>query len=414
MSVTRKQIVVVILMVVALCLAACAPAATPTPQVITKVETKIVEKEVVQVVTPTPPPAAPLPNEIVIGVELGMTGASAGYSAPMWEGIQLALEEKPTVLGKPVRLVLVDDKSDRAEAALASQRLIEVEKVVAILGSGSSTTAMIESQNTEKAKIPGLSMSATNPLVTEGKQYFSRVCFIDSFQGAMMAKFAIEKLGAKTAVVNLNIDSDGPVAVGTFFRTSFQTHTKDPKSVLAQLSSHFNDVDFTAQLTTIKALKPGVVFGAMNYNEAAMMLKQAKQLGITGAAFMGSDDWQSPELIQIAGDAAEGAYYSSHYHPDAFTHPRGQQFKEMYTKKYNKPVIGWAALAFDSYGVMLNAIERANSLDGTAIAKAIRETKGFVGATGEININEKGDAIKPVVVCQIKGGQETLVGLISP
>jgi len=408
MFATRKRTGVAILIVAALCLAACAPAATPTPAV------KVVEKEVVKVVTATPPPAAPLPNEIVIGVVLGMTGALAGYGAPNWEGIQLAYQEKPTVLGKPVRLVLVDDKSDRAEAALATQRLIEVEKVVAILGPENSSEAMVVAQITEKARIPALATSATNPLVTEGKQYYSRICFIDSFQGEMMAKFAIEKLGAKTAVVNLNIDSDGPVAVGTFFRKSFATLMNDPKSVLALLSSHFGDVDFTAQLTTIKALKPDVVFGAMNYNEAALMLKQAKGLGITGTIFMGSDDWQAPELIQIAGDAAEGSYYSSHYHPDAFTHPRGQQFKDMYTKKYNKPVVGWAALSFDSYGVLLDAIERANSLDGTAIAKAIRETKGFVGATGEININEKGDAIKPVVVCTIKGGQETLVGLIGP
>lgn len=401
----RLSLILSIVLALSFVLSACAqPAATPAAS---EAPAEPAASE-----APAEPAADVLPDVIKIGVNETMTGWGAAYGDMTWKGIQLANKIKPEVLGKKVELVLVDNKSEKSEAALAAQRLVEVEKVAAVLGVNSSSMSMAQNEVLEAAKIPSMATAATNPLVTQGKQYAFRACFIDPFQGQAAAKFATEELGAKTAVLLVDIALDYPVGLANYFRTNFIEMTGNEKSILSYQSFQTGDRDFTAQLTQIKSLNPDIVFAPDEYAELGAILQQAKQLGIT-AKFLAGDSADVPELVQIAGENAEGFLYTAQFHPDAFTHPEAAAFVEAFRTEYNLDPETFSVTGYDGYMLLLDAIERAGSVNPEKIREALLQTK-FTGARGLTQFDENHNAILAVPVIEIKDGKKTFRYLVSP
>lgn len=351
---------------------------------------------------------------IKIGVYEPMTGASAAGGQMTVEGIELANEMYPEVLGKKIQLVIVDNKTDKTEAANAVARLIEKDKVSVIIGSYGSSLSMSGGQVAKDAGVPVVGCSPTNPLVTLDNDYYFRVCFIDPFQGKVMAKYAYETLKAKTAAIIMDISNDYSVGLSNFFKKAFIEYTGDEKSIVAEMNYKTGDQDFTAQLTTIKELKPDVVFAPGNYGESALLIKQARELGID-SKFLGGDTWEAPEFIEIGGDAVEGVAFSTHYTEEAPVTEVSGEFLNAYKNKYGgKEANAFAALGFDAYLVARDAIERAGSADPKAIRDALSQSKDFKGATGIITLDENGDANKSAVIKKVEGGKFVFVSVVEP
>ncbi|PKP57816.1 branched-chain amino acid ABC transporter substrate-binding protein [Candidatus Atribacteria bacterium HGW-Atribacteria-1] len=353
-------------------------------------------------------------EEIVIGVYEPMTGPYAAGGQMTMEGVNLAFEQQSTVLGRPIKLVLVDNKSEKVEAANAVARLIEFEKAVAIVGSYGSACAIPGSEVANKAGVPMVGCSPTNPLVTLGKPYAFRACFIDPFQGAVMANFAVSNLNAKTAVVIQDIASDYAVGLSAFFREAFIELTGDPKSIIGLISYQTGDPDFTAQVTYAAGKNPDVVFvPAGSYGDAAIILKQGKEMGVI-ATFLGGDTWEAPEFIEVGGEAVEGSYFSTHFDATAITTKAAEKFCKDFEKKYDRSPSAFAALGFDAFNLVVDAIERAGSADPKAIRDALAATKDYEGATGMITLDYNGDATKDAIIKTVEGGEFKYVATVHP
>jgi len=352
-------------------------------------------------------------DTIKIGVYLPLTGQMAFGGQLELEGVQMAHKEAPTVLGKKVELFVVDNKSDKVEAANAVKRLIEKEKVVAIIGTYGSSLAMAGGEVADKAGIPMVGTSCTNPLVTQGKKYSFRVCFIDPFQGAGAATYAFTDLKAKTAALLVDVSNDYSVGLATFFTRSF---TKLGGQVVTNLKYQAGDQDFTAQLTEIISKKPDVLFIPSYFAEGAIIMKQAKELGAT-FRIMGGDAMDNPKIVEIGGAAVEGFVHTTFPYDPSMTNmsPIAKKFTENWKKAYpsKEPNVN-AALGYDTYLMVLDAIKRAGKPEPAAITKALAATKGFEGVTGSTTINATHDAEKPVGLVQIKNGKKTYIGSITP
>jgi branched-chain amino acid transport system substrate-binding protein len=352
-------------------------------------------------------------DTVKIGVFLPLTGQNAFGGQLELEGVQMAHKETPTILGKKVELFVVDNKSDKVEAANAVQRLIEKEKVQAIIGTYGSSLAMAGGEVSEKAHIPQVGTSCTNPLVTQGKKYIFRVCFIDPYQGAGAATYAYKTLGLKKAALLVDVASDYSVGLAKFFERSF---TKLGGKVVSTLNYQSGDQDFTAQLTKIISEKPDVLFIPSYFAEGAIIMKQAAELGAT-FKIMGGDAMDNPKITEIGGSAVEGFTHTTFpYDPSMKSmSPMAQKFTDEWKKLYpaKEPNVN-AALGYDAYMLILDAIKRAGKADPASITKALAETKGFVGVTGSTTINATHDAEKPVGLVVIKDGKKVYEGDITP
>ena len=351
-------------------------------------------------------------DEINIGVYEPITGSSAAGGQMTWEGIQLANEMYPEVLGKKVRLYLEDNKTDKAEAANAVTRLIDQKKVVAIVGSYGSSLSMAGGAVAKDKKVPVVGCSPTNPNVTKGNDYYFRVCFIDPFQGRVMAKYAFDN-NAKTAVIIKNVQDDYAVGLANFFKEAFVNLIGDPNCILGEYEYNTGDQDFTAQLTKTASLVPDVVFAPGNYGDSALMLRQARTLKID-APFLGGDTWEAPEFITIGGDAVEGVVLSTHYSVQAAPTDAAKKFVEAYKLKYNKEPNAFAALGYDAYLVIIEAIKSAGKPEPVLIRDTLAKTKNFKGVTGTITMDENRDANKSAVILQVKGGKFQYLSTVEP
>jgi len=350
---------------------------------------------------------------IKIGVFEPMTGDSASGGQMTYEGIELANSLYPEVLGKKVELVLVDNKTDKTEAANAVNRLIDKDKVCAIIGSYGSSLSMAAGPIVKEKGVPAVGCSPTNPLVTKDNDYYFRVCFIDPFQGTVAAKYAVNEAGAKKAAILRNVENDYSVGLANYFQEAFVKLTGSEDSIVAVLDYVKDTQDFTAQLTTLANKDVDVIFAPGDYNQVALLIKQARQLGIK-APFMGGDTLDAPEFFQIGGADVEGVVITNHYSPEAPVTEVSKEFVEAYKQKYNKEANAFAALGFDAYKVILDAIERANSTDPKAIRDALAQTKDFEGATGIITLDENGDANKSAVVLKAEGGKFNYLSTVQP
>lgn len=347
---------------------------------------------------------------IKIGAYLPMTGAVAAYGQMEWDGIQIANEIKPTVLGKKIELVLVDTKSDKIEAANAVSRLVEKEKVVGILGEAISGNSMAGNPISEAAKIVSVSPTATNPLVTQGKQYAFRACFIDPFQGEVAARFAVNELKAKTAAVIIDIAQDYCVGLANFFVKEF---VKLGGKVVSTTYIQTGDQDFSAQLSSVQAAKPDIIYAPNYYTEDALMAKQARDLGINVPILTG-DGAQADELIQIGGKAVEEMYFTGHFHKEAATTELAKEYIKRFEAKKGKEADAFGALAADAYFLLLEAIEKAGSTDGTKIREAMVAIKNFPAVSGFITMQENGNPIKSMVINKVKDGKFVYVTTVNP
>jgi branched-chain amino acid transport system substrate-binding protein len=352
-------------------------------------------------------------DTVKIGVYLPLTGQMAFGGQLELEGVQMAHKEMPTVLGKKVELFVVDNKSDKVEAANAVKRLIEKEKVVAIIGTYGSSLAMAGGEVAEKAKVPMVGTSCTNPLVTQGKKFSFRVCFIDPFQGAGAATYAYKDLKLKTAALLVDISNDYSVGLASFFTKSF---TKLGGQIVANLKYQAGDQDFTAQLTEIASKKPDVLFIPSYFAEGAIIMKQVKELGAKFQV-MGGDAMDNPQIVEIGGAAVEGFVHTTFPYDPSMKNmsPMAKKFTENWKKAFpsKEPNVN-AALGYDTYLLVLDAIKRAGKAEPAAITKALVATKGFEGVTGSTTINATHDAEKPVGLVQIKDGKKTYIGSITP
>jgi len=356
-------------------------------------------------------------NIIKFGVFEPLTGANAAGGAEELDGIRLAQELYPTVTidGKEykIELAIADNKSDKVEAANAGQRLVDSDKVQVVLGSWGSGLSMAAGPIFKDAKIPAIGLSCTNPLVTKDNEFYFRVCFLDPFQGTVMANYAFKDVGAKKAVIIREVSNDYSVGLAKFFVDSFKALTGDDNAILAELNYNTNDQDFSAQLTQVKSLKPDVIFAPGNYTESALIIKQARELGIT-APFLGGDTWEIAEFINVGKQAVEGAVMSAFFDNDAPLTPLSKVFVESYQKKYGKLPSGTAVLGFDGYLLAIDAIKRANSVDPLKIRDAIAATKDFAGAAGIITLDANGDPIKSAVIKEVKGGKFVYKTTVAP
>lgn len=353
-------------------------------------------------------------DEVRIGVYLPLTGQVAFGGQLELDGVKLAHQEMSEVLGKPIRLVVVDNKSDKVESANAVKRLINRDKVHALIGTYGSSFAMAGGDVAEKAGIPGMGTSCTNPLVTLGKKYYFRACYIDPYQGAAAATYAYDMLGARKAAFLIEISGDYSVGLANFFKKSFQNFGGE---IVATLSYNAGDQDFTAQLTEIISKKPDVLYIPANFAEGAIIMRQARELGAE-FTIMGGDAMDNPKIVEIGGKDVEGFLHTTFPYDPNMTDMSdiAKKFTEQWYAVYpdkGEPNVN-AALGYDSYMLVVDAIRRAGTTDPEAITKALAETKGFPGVTGATTINETHDAEKPVGIVKIEDGQKKFLGIIEP
>ncbi|MBD7912824.1 MULTISPECIES: ABC transporter substrate-binding protein [Clostridium] len=349
---------------------------------------------------------------IKIGVFEPMTGSSAAGGELEVEGVKLANKLYPTVLGKKIELVYADNKSDKVEAASAASNLIEQEKVNAVIGSWGSGNSMAAGDALMEAKIPAVAATATNPLVTAGNDFYFRVCFIDPFQGKVAARYVANTLKAKKVALLTEVSSDYSVGICKFFSDEFTKITGDKDAIIAKSNYNTGDQDFSAQLTNIKSKNPDVIYAPGNFTEGALIVKQARQLGIT-TPILGGDTWEAPEFIDIGQDAVEGTVLSTFFASEAPITEESKIFLDAYRKEYNKEPAAATALAYDSYLVILDAIKRANSADPVKIRDELAKTKDFPGAAGKITIDENNNAVKDAVLKVVKDGKFTYLDTVK-
>ncbi|MBP8031394.1 MAG: ABC transporter substrate-binding protein [Acetobacterium sp.] len=352
---------------------------------------------------------------IKIGVFEPLTGANAAGGELEVEGVELANQLRPEVLGKKIELVIADNKSDKAEATTAAARLIEKDKVVAILGSWGSSLSIAAGDVVKTNQIPAVALSATNPQVTAGNDYYFRVAFLDPFQGTVMANYASKKLNAKKVAIIQEVSNDYSVGLAKFFTDSFVKLTGDPNAIVATGNYNTGDQDFNGILTNIKAANPDAIFAPGNFTESALIIKQARALGIT-APFIGGDTWETNEFITVGGADVEGAVMSTFFDDTNPLTEAGKTFVAEYKKAYpdRENIAAVTALGYDGYMMTLDAIERAGSADPVAIRDALAATKDFEGATGMITIDANGDATKnEAIIKTVKDGKFTYLDSVT-
>jgi len=355
----------------------------------------------------------PATDEIAVGEFASLTGKEATFGISSHEGTVLAVEEANAaggLLGKKIKLLTEDNQSKAGESANAVNKLIAKDGVVGILGEVASSRSLEAAPICQANKIPQISPSSTNPKVTETGDYIFRVCFIDPFQGTVMANFARKTLKAQKIAIFTDVKSDYSKGLAKFFKEGF---VKAGGQVVAELDYNGGDKDFKGQLTGIKTKAPDGVFVPGYYTDAALICIQAKEVGLTVPLF-GGDGWESEKLTEIGKEAVEGNFFSTHYTPEAGGE-KGKAFVEAYKKRYNGKVPdAMAALGYDSALVLFDAIKRAGTTEGPKVREALAATKDFEGATGKTTLNAQRDADKAAVILQVKDGKFSYVETIAP
>ena len=358
-------------------------------------------------------------DTIKVGGLLEMTGGSASFGISGKNGIDLALKkinEKGVLGGKKLSLVVADTKSEASEATNGMQKLISQDKVVAVIGPNQSSAVIASGAINNGAKVVDITPMGTNPDVTvdpktkQVKPYSFRTCFIDPFQGTVMASFASNELKVKKAAIYIDNTSDYAKGLAQFFKENF---VKNGGQVVIEEAYLQKDTDFKSTLTKIKAAQPDFIYIPGYYQEVGLIVKQAREMGIN-VPMAGGDGWDSAKLPEIAGKAAlENTFFSSLYSPDD-TSDLNKEFVAEYKKAYNTNPDVFAALAYDSTLLVAKAIEDAGSADPAKIAEAMAKIKGFKGVSGEVTFNEQHNPIKSAVIIEHKDGKQTFKTKVNP
>jgi branched-chain amino acid transport system substrate-binding protein len=351
-------------------------------------------------------------ENIKVGEFASLTGKEAVFGQNAHKGTLLAIEEVNAaggVLGRKLELLTEDDQSKPGESATIVKKLISRDKVVAVLGEITSGRTLEAAPIAQQAKIPLISPGATNVAVTAKGNYIFRVCFIDDFQGTVMAKFAADSLKLKNVAILSSVSSAQAVGLAKFFREGF---TARGGAIAIEQKYGEGDKDFRAQLTAIKSAGADGIYVPGYYAEAALICKQARELGLNVPMF-GVDGWESPELIQIGGAAVEGTYFSTHYSVDNESKDV-VAFNERFKQRWGIDSNALSALGYDSAMVLVDAIKRAGTTDGPKLRDALAATKDFQGATGRITFDAQRNPTKSAVVLTVKNGHYAFVQDVHP
>lgn len=351
-------------------------------------------------------------TEILIGEYGSLTGSTATFGISTRNGVDIAVDEinkAGGILGKQVRVIVEDDQGKAEEAQTVVTKLITKDKVVAVLGEVASSNSIAAAPVAQQNMIPMISPSSTNPEVTRKGDYIFRVCFLDPFQGYVMATFATKTLKLTKVAVFREISSDYSVGLANAFIENFQ---KMGGMIVADESYNKGDTDFNAQLTSIKAKSPQAIFVPGYYTEVGLVARQAKKQGLA-VPLLGGDGWDSPKLTEVGGKDLDGSFFSNHYAVEDPS-PAAQKFLAAYKERFNTVPDALGGLGYDSAMVLFDAIKRAGSTEGMKIRDAIAQTKGFAGVTGTITLNAERNADKPAVVLEIKGGKFIYRETIAP
>jgi len=343
---------------------------------------------------------------------ISMTGSMADFGISTERGAQVAIEEINAaggVKGRKLVLKTLDDQGKADEAGNAVTRLIDVEHASAILGEVASSLSLVGGRIAQRRSIPMVSPSSTNSQVTEVGDYVFRVCFLDPFQGWVMAKFARERLKATKVAVLKDVRNDYSIGLADAFVKAF-TEMGGQISVAQSYSQ--GDTDFSAQLTAIKAVGPEAVFVPGYYAEVGNIAKQARRLGIT-VPLLGGDGWDSPELRAIGGEAIAGSYFSNHFAADAPSE-RATKFIAAYKQKFGATPTGLAALGYDAVLVIADAAKRATDGSSKALRDALATTKDVAAASGKLTLDDKRNPVKPAVVVKVTKDGEVFDSTIEP
>jgi branched-chain amino acid transport system substrate-binding protein len=351
-------------------------------------------------------------DTIKIGEYYPLTGDLATFGQSGKKGIDLAVEEANRaggLLGKKIEIIVEDDRGLQQEAKSVVQKLIDKDKVIAVLGESASTNSIAGGQVCQSKGIPMITPSSTNPQVTQIGDYIFRVCFLDDFQGEVMARFAANTLKAKRVAIFYDKGNDYSVGLSKFFRQTFE---KLGGEIVLEEAYQSTDSDFSAQLTNIAGKKPDAIYVPGYYTQVGQIAQQGRRLGIT-VPLLGGDGWDSPILMEIGKEAINGSYFSNHYtieDPD----PNVQNFVNSYKTKYNQTPDAVAALAYDAARILFDAIKRSGSTDPKAIRDALAQTKDFKGVTGVTTISPSRNAVKSAVIVAIEGGAYKVKEKMSP
>lgn len=339
-------------------------------------------------------------STIKIGYFGDLSGPTFNYGQSAINGVLMAVDQTNQaggINGRRLDVVIDDDKGSPEEAARLTAKLIEKDKVIAIVAGGTSGNSRAAAPKAQSSHVPLISPSSTDPAVTMIGDYIFRACFVDEFQGEVMASFATNTLKAKKAAILFDFNSSYGRGLTDFFQTSFRRLGGE---IVNEQSYTQGDADFKGQLVSIRASEPDVIYIPGYYGDVTVIAKQARQLGLT-QPLLGGDGWDAPELWQLGGDALNGSYISTHYSVDDPS-PAIQSFVQEYKQRYgNLLPDAHAALAYDAALLLFDAIKRAGTTDGAKLRDALAQTKDFKGVTGSISMDAHRNAVKPAVVLKL-------------
>ena len=339
-------------------------------------------------------------SRIKIGYFGDLSGPTFNFGQSAINGVLMAadqLNQAGGIDGRQIDVVIEDDKGSPEEAARLTTKLVDHDKVVAIIAGGTSGNSLAAAPKAQSSRVPLISPSSTDPAVTLVGDYIFRACFVDEFQGEVMASFAFNTLKAQKAAILFDFNSPYSRGLTNFFQTSFK---RLGGQIVSERSYAQGDADFKGQLSTIRSAEPDVIYIPGYYGEVTQIAKQARQMGLT-QPLLGGDGWDAPELWQLGGDALNGSYISTHYSVEDPS-PAIRSFVEEYKQRYgNLLPDAHAALAYDAARILFDAIKRAGTTEGAKLREALAQTKDFSGVTGTISMDAHRNAVKPAVVLKL-------------
>jgi branched-chain amino acid transport system substrate-binding protein len=351
--------------------------------------------------------------QIPLGEVDPLSGGVSQFGIGCHNGITLALEQVNAnggISGQKVDLISEDDQSKPGQSATAVRKLITQDHVLAILGDATSSATLESAPIAQQARVPMITPSATNPRITEIGDYVFRVCFLDEFQGRVIARFAHDPLKVQKLAILTDVKQDYSVDLARFFKEEF---IRLGGTIVREQSYATGDTDFRAQLTAIRAVKPDALYMPGYYAEVAVILKQLRQFGMTFPV-LGCDGWANQTLLSVAGKAAENTYFTNHFSPDDPA-PVVQRFVQAYRQKYGQIPDTFGALGYDAAMILARAIERAaGKIDSETVRAALAETRDYPGVTGSISFDARRNASKPALVITVKDGKFEIVERIAP
>ena len=352
-------------------------------------------------------------DTVKLGLITPLTGDVKTFGESSKNGFQIAIEDYSKTGKYQITGIIADDRNDATEGTNAALKLVTQDKVVGIIGPLTSKVAIPVSEIAEKNKVPMVTGSATSPKVTvfdnKRKPYVFRACFIDPFQGSVVASFALKDLKAKTAAVLYDVGNDYSKGLAEYFKATIE---KGNGQVVGYESYQKDDVDFSALITKIGVKKPDVLFIPDYYNKVALIAKQVREKGLK-SIMMGGDGWDSPELVKIAGTAIVGNYFTNHYSPER-KDKVAEAFIAKYKQKHGMVPDALAALGYDAAMLYLTSLDKAAKATPEEVMKVLTNVKNFKGVTGTITFDKNGDPIKSAVILKVEKEGAKYVTTVNP